>query len=435
MRGKARRPGGSLLAAHDPPDQKQQQRQYAAGFDEKNPALVQVLAPSGLTANDSSRWAARAGVIAATTIAALIAISPTTAAGAGADREADPTGPGTAAGQVGQPLPVAELPGWQRDDLDGLADALARQCAMRRPPKPWPALCAERPADTAPENLRAWIETRFEAWPLTNRDGSATGLITGYHEPLLTGSRQRESPGQVALYQPPPDLRSDGARRYRIVDGQRQPYPARAALEASGLLDGHELVWLDDPIEAFFLQTQGSGRVHLRDGTTLRVGFANHNGQAYRAIGAELVARGALRRDEVNAPAIKAWLRTHPEQAPAVMASNPRFIFFRRLPTPADAGPPGSLGVPLTPMRSVATDPGFVPPGALLFLETRYPDDGRQLAHAVLSQDRGAAIVGSVRADLFFGSDANAETLAGRMQAPGRLWWLRPRPAPEPARY
>ncbi|MCM5571891.1 MltA domain-containing protein [Burkholderiaceae bacterium FT117] len=325
-------------------------------------------------------------------------------------------------------LPVESLPGWHRDGLDGLADALARQCALRSPPPPWPALCPQLPtASASTAALRGWIEARFEAWPLRSADGSEIGLITGYHEPILTGSRVRESPAQVPLHRRPPDMRADGNARFRTVDGATQPFPARAELERSRLLDGLELVWLDDPVEAFFLQIQGSGRIRLRDGSTMRVGFADHNGQPYRAIGAELIARGALKREEVDAPAIKAWLRGHPAQAREVMLSNPRYVFFRELPTPADAGPPGSLAVPLTPMRSVATDPAFVPPGALLYLETRYPDDGRPLARAVLSQDRGAAILGGVRADIFFGAGAEAERLAGLMKEPGRIWLLRPR--------
>jgi len=338
-------------------------------------------------------------------------------------------------------LPVDALPGWHRDGLDGLADALARQCALRAPPAPWPALCADLPAVSAASDpsgsaasLRNWIQARFVAWPLAGADGNDVGLITGYHEPLLTGSLQRERPGQVPLYRRPPDIESAGAARYRLVDGRRIPYPARSEIEKSGMLAGRELVWLDDPVEAFFLQIQGSGRVQLRDGSTLRVGFADHNGHPYRAIGAELIARGALARSEVDAPAIKAWLRANPDQARAVMHSNPRYIFFRELPAPADAGPPGSLAVPLTPMRSVATDPGFVPAGALLYLETRYPDDGRPLARTVLSQDRGAAIVGGVRADIFFGAGSEAERLAGLMKEPGRIWLLWPRELPAPGR-
>jgi len=334
---------------------------------------------------------------------------------------------GTAPSSAGS-VAVDSLPGWQDDSLDGLAEALARQCALRSPPQPWPTLCPELPAASASaDGLRAWIAHRFAAWPLAGESGDRVGLITGYHEPVLTGSRERESPDQVALYRRPADMLAEGVARWRIVDGVRQPYPARAEIERYGLLDGQELVWLDDPVEAFFLQIQGSGRIRLRDGATLRAGFADHNGHGYRAIGTELIARGALLREQVDAPTIKAWLRAHPGQAIEVMRSNPRYIFFRELPTPAQAGPPGSLGAPLTPMRSVATDPGFVPPGALLYLETRYPDDRRPLARAMVSQDRGAAIVGGVRADIFFGAGEEAERLAGLMKEPGRIWLLRPR--------
>lgn len=286
--------------------------------------------------------------------------------------------------------------------------------------------------------LRAWIERRFEAWPLAGANGDTLGLITGYHEPLLTGSRERETPKQVPLLRRPTDMRGEGAARWQIANGERRPYPSRAEIEGHGLPAAQELVWLDDPVEAFFLQIQGSGRIRLRDGSILRVGFADHNGRPYRAIGAELIARGALAPDQADAPAIKAWLRGNPGQSAEVMHRNPRYIFFRELATPADSGPPGSLGVPLTPMRSLATDPVFVPPGALMYLQTRYPDDRRPLSRAMLSQDRGAAIVGGVRADIFFGTGDEAQRLAGLMKEPGRIWLLRPRPdasgAPPPRR-
>lgn len=408
-----------FLAAHDPPEEEDEQHQRGAGFEKQDPAVGQDDTSLRSTVPfDSSRhrWAGR---LIARLFAVVLASTPLSAATADGTQPAGTAGHGTA---------LTHLPGWHDDDLAGLAEALAGQCALRRPPAPWPGLCpALREASASPATLRAWLEQRFVAQPLTGRDGKAEGLITGYHEPVLTGSRHRESADQVALHRPPPDLVRQGSARYRLVDGKRLPYPARAAIERDQLLAGHELVWLDDPVEAFFLQIQGSGRIRLRDGGVLRVGFADHNGHPYHAIGRELVARGALPAAAVDAPAIKAWLRAHPDQAPAVMHSNPRYIFFRELATPAAAGPPGALGVPLTPLRSVATDPGFVPPGALLYLATRYPDDRRPLNHLVVSQDRGAAIVGGVRADLFLGADAEAERLAGLMKEPGRLWLLAPR--------
>jgi len=330
---------------------------------------------------------------------------------------------------------VDELPGWRDDDGAGLHEALARQCALPKQPAPWPALCAELPDAAA---LKDWIATRFTAWPLARADGGP-GLLTGYFEPVLGGSRQREHAGQAPLYRPPADLLRgpDGARMKSgagsdtaSVGGQAAgtpaPYPTRAEIERGGLLAGQELVWLDDPVEAFFLHVQGSGRVRLRDGGTMRVGFADHNGQPYYAIGRELVARGALAPDAVDADAIKAWLRAHPGEAEPVMHRNRRYVFFRELPA-GDAGPPGSLGVPLTPMRSVATDPAHEPPGALLYVDTTHPDDGSPMRRAVVSQDRGAAITGAARADLFWGTGSEAGRLAGRTKQPVRIWLLWPK--------
>lgn len=328
---------------------------------------------------------------------------------------------------AGPGVPVEALPGWHEDDGSRLHEALTSQCALLRPPEPWPALCAALPA---PQALKGWIAARFAAWPLARDDG-APGLLTGYYEPVLTGSRERDRDGQAPLYRPPADMvRGPEGIRLRTQPGTGTPsrYPARAEIEHGRLLAGQELVWLDDPVEAFFVHVQGAARVRLRDGSTMRVGFADHNGHPYRAIGRELVARGALDAATVDADAIKAWLRAHPPQADAVMHSNRRYIFFRELPG-GEGGPPGSLGVPLTPMRSVATDPAHVPPGALLFIDTTHPGDGALLRRLVVSQDRGAAIVGAVRADLYWGSGDEAGRLAGRTRQPTRIWLLWPKGA------
>jgi membrane-bound lytic murein transglycosylase A len=235
----------------------------------------------------------------------------------------------------------------------------------------------------------------------------------------------------VPLLARPADLVAlpDGSRS-QVRDGRPAgPYPTRAQIEGQGLAQADALLWLDDPVEAFFLHVQGSGRVRLPDGTIVRVGFADHNGRAYRAIGRVLIERGALAPEAVDAAAIRAWLRAHPAQAREVMHANPRYIFFRERPpaTSDTAGPPGSLGVPLTPMRSVATDPGCVPPGALLFVDGSYPETGAPLRRVVVSQDRGAAIVGAVRADLFWGSGDEAGRLAGLARQPMRMWLLLPK--------
>ena len=205
------------------------------------------------------------------------------------------------------------------------------------------------------------------------------------------------------------------------------PYYSRAEIENRGVLKGQELLWLDDPVDAFFLHVQGSGRVRLRDGSTVRMAFSDTNGLAYRPIGRVMRDRGILPADGVNAPAIKAWLRANPQSASEIMQTNARYVFFReQAEGSVDAGPAGSLTVPLTPMRSIATDPRVIPPGSLVFMQTTHPSDGMPLQRLTASQDTGVAIVGPMRADLFWGNGADAEKNAGLMQSRGRLWLLWP---------
>ncbi len=407
----------SLLAAHRPPDEEQHQRQHAAGFGEQDPRVVHAADSSAAARGGwpvTSPFGSLFGSLFASRVSRLrTALLVATLA------------PVVCVASDRLPLAPGQLPGWDGDALAGLHRAIERQCALPRPPQPWPALCPGLPAANV---LKEWLGANFVAWPLVRPDG-APGLLTGYYEPVLEGSRSREHDGQAPLYRPPLDLvrGADGSRlRAVAATGALQPYPARAEIEAGRLLEGRELVWLDDPVEAFFLQVQGSGRVRLRDGSTMRVGFADHNGQPYYPIGRELVARGALAPEAVDADAIKAWLRAHPGEAGEVMRRNRRYVFFRELPGGED-GPPGSLGVSLTPMRSVATDPAQVPPGALLFIDSTHPDDGAPLQRAVLSQDRGAAITGAARADLFWGSGDAAGRLAGRTKQPLRMWLLWPK--------
>lgn len=368
-----------------------------------------------------SKWWSRAKCSARWVGLALVAVA--VIAAPAPSRAEPPTG------SAPQSIAVAQLPGWQQDRLDGLRQALARQCAMRAPPAPWGDLCRELPPAS---ELRGWIERRFVAWPLADEKGRREGLITGYHEPLLTGSLEREHDRQTPLYAPPPAVASV-AQSAANPRGRVQRWHTRAEIE-SGRIEGLEpIAFVDDPVEAFFLHVQGSARIRLRDGSWLRVGYAGHNGHTYRAIGRELIDRGALNRDEVTAPSIKAWLRANPVQAIEVMHSNPRYVFFRRLTSAAGDGPLGSLGVPLTPGRSIATDRARIPQGALMFLDGIDPLNRRPMRMAVVNQDTGGAILGTVRADVFWGAGDEAEARAGLMRENGRLWLLWPADAEPPA--
>ncbi len=363
------------------------------------------------------RWQCNARALALSLIAGAVMT------GAGLAQAADDTPPAP------QSVAVTQLPGWSQDRLDGLRQAIARQCALRVPPAPWPHLCRELPPVA---ELRAWIEGRFVAWPLADDKGRREGLITGYHEPLLTGSLERENDRQTPLFSPPPEVASI-AQSAANPSGRVRRWHTRAEIE-SGQIDGLEpIAWIDDPVEAFFLHVQGSARVRLRDGTWLRVGYAGHNGHTYRAIGRVLIDRGALSREDATAPGIKAWLRANPALAAEVMQSNPRYVFFRRLEHSTADGPFGSLGVPLTPGRSIATDRSRIPHGALMYLDGIDPIHRRPMRMTVVSQDTGGAILGTVRADVFWGAGDEAEKRAGLMRENGRLWLLWPADMAPPA--
>lgn len=235
-------------------------------------------------------------------------------------------------------------------------------------------------------------------------------LLTGYYEPTLRASRTQGGPFRHPLYALPSDDASRRMTRRRIDDG---------GLEGRGL----EIFWLDDPVESFFLHVQGSGRLRLQGGRAARVGYAGSNGHPYNSIGKELVARGVFTAREATAPAIKSWLRAHPDRLLEILHTNARFIFFREVSAPADRGPVGAMGVELVPFRSVAADPRVIPPGSVGLLVAPMPD-GSLLRRVVVAMDQGAAIAGPGRLDLFVGAGEGADVLAGELRAPATVRWL-----------
>jgi len=283
--------------------------------------------------------------------------------------------------------------------------------------------------------VRRFFETRLVPHRVEATDGP-DGLFTGYFEAELHGARKPSSRYHVPLYKRPDDLitadlgafRSEwsGQRVSGRVDrGRFVPYQSRAEIEAGALAGrGLELLWVDDPIDAFFLHIQGSGRVVLAGGESVRVGFDGRNGHAYTAIGRELIRRGAIPADKMSMQAIRDWLAANPAEASSVMAKNASFIFFRTIDGP---GPIGVQGVVLTPERSIAVDPRIIPLGAPLWLDTTDPrQPGRPLRRLVVAQDTGSAITGAVRGDLFWGSGRAAAAAAGAMKQPGRYYLFLP---------
>lgn len=347
-----------------------------------------------------------------------------------------PKPPGT-----GDVVPWSRLPGWSEDRHADAWPALLNSCArLAGSDAAWKALCEEAQWGYTPDDAsaRAFFERHFRAHEVIGNDGRQDGLITGYYEPLLYGSRTRDERYRYPLYKKPdnlliidlasvyPELRGRPVRG-RLQGDRVVPYFSRAEIDAATRpLAGNELLWVDDAVALFMLQIQGSGRVQLPDGDELAVGYADQNGHPYKAIGRTLVERGALPADAVSLFSIRAWLKDNPQEAEAVLHSNPSYVFFMLRDTPG-AGPLGSLNVPLTPERSIAVDPSFIKLGLPVWLDTRLPDDGSVYRRLMVAQDTGGAIKGAVRADVFFGRGDRAERLAGYMKQPGRLYVLMPR--------
>lgn len=339
------------------------------------------------------------------------------------------------------PVTFDALPRWQQDDLRQAWPAFQASCRALGAKPDWKAPCAAGksvdPGDGTA--IRQFFETYFVPNLVRAPDGADAGLITGYYEPMLRGARERGGAYQTPLYKVPDDLITvnlasvypslKGMRlRGRLVGKTVVPYATRADIERARI-PGKELVWVDDPVEAFFLEVQGSGRVQLDDGDTVRIAYADQNGHPYKAIGRWLIDQKELAPGEATAQGIKAWIAAHPERRQELLNVNPSYVFFReeRLPDP-NAGPKGALGVPLTPTRSVAVDPAFIPLGAPLFLSTTEPAGDVPLQRLVMAQDTGGAIKGAVRADFFFGFGGQAADNAGRMKQRGQIWALLPRP-------
>jgi membrane-bound lytic murein transglycosylase A len=273
---------------------------------------------------------------------------------------------------------------------------------------------------------------------VVNPDASTQGTITGYYEPLLNGSRERKPPYLYPLYAPPDDLLTiDLASvepqlkglhlRGRLEGNKVVPYLARADIDQpDSPLQGKELFYTDDEVELFFLQIQGSGRLHLDTGETVRVSYADQNGYPYKSIGRYLVEQGELKLEQASMQGIKAWGRAHPDRLQELLNHNPSYVFFRLSASQTDA-PVGALGIPLTPERSIAVDARVIPLGSPVFLATTMPDSTEPLDRLMLAQDTGGAIRGAVRADMFWGFGSAAGNQAGKMRQSGAMWVLVPK--------
>ena len=341
-----------------------------------------------------------------------------------------------------KPVSFFELPGWQEDDLRQAWPALLASCGVLMKKPLWQEPCKSANAVNQSDEaaVRAYFESYYVPHQVSNADSSVTGMITGYYEPLLRGARSRGGPFQTALYRAPEDLLTiDLAGLYpelknmrlrgRLVGNKVVPYFSRAEMVQQVTLAGKELMWVDNAIEAFFLQVQGSGRVYLEDSKeTVRVAYAEQNGHPYKSIGRYLVDRGELKLEQASAQSIITWAAANPDRQQELLNANPSFVFFREEKlVDASKGPKGTLGVPLTAQRSIAIDPQFIPLGAPVFLTTTQPGSDVPLRRLMLAQDTGGAIRNAVRADFFWGFGAEPGQRAGKMKQTGMLWVLLPK--------
>ena len=340
------------------------------------------------------------------------------------------------------PVTWDEVDGWQDDDPALGLHAFLQSCRVLGKRAAWERVCREVQTFGLEDSaaVRRFFEQNFIPYQLRKPDGREQGTVTGYYVPDLNGSRHPSEVYTSPLYGVPDDMLTiDLADVYpelkhmrlrgRVVGNRVIPYFDRETIEANPeLLEGHELLWVDNLVELFFLHIQGSGRITLDDGEQLMAHYANQNGYPFRSIGRVLIERDQIPAEGLSMQGIKAWARNNPDQVEELLNQNPSFVFFDVYPYTGI--PPGALGVPLTSGRSIAVDRRHVPLGAPVFLSTSWPGTLDPLHRLMMAQDTGGAIKGEVRADFFWGVGDEAGEFAGRMKEPGRMWLLLPAEMP-----
>lgn len=334
-----------------------------------------------------------------------------------------------------QKLPVVEkssfeaLPkNFQDEDFDAVLELFKNNCRAKRTLKLYPQLCKKAEYVNDSKNF---ILQNFQPYQLNNpKNGTQEGLLTGYYLASINASFEQSDIYKYPIYETPEDLVSINLsqiypelRHYRLrgrlVEGKIIPYYTRE--EAKEEMDAPVLCYCDSKIDKFFLEIQGSGKVYLDDNTTMYIGYDNQNGHKYKAIGKYLVDQGELELEDVSMQSIRNWLEAHPDRIDEVLNYNDSMVFFKQ----SKRGAVGALGLKLTPMRSIAVDRKYIKLGTMLYLDADLSD--KKISKIVFAQDTGGAIVGSVRADYFTGFGKEAQSLAGKLKAPLKLWIFLPK--------
>jgi len=359
------------------------------------------------------------------------------------------------------PMGFPELEGWSADDHLAAFKAfliscdrvlyLAKERANTGKALPSAALvqacqnAKKLPANADRDAARAFFETNFTPFAVVHK--GRRGLLTGYYEPVLEGSRKQHDRFQVPIYKRPPELitlvdETKGAKAGTVTHGHRtergvEPYYTREQID-QGVLKGRnlEIVYLADPVDAFFMQIQGSARIQLDDGTMMRVGYDGKNGHQYASIGRRLVELGKIAAEQVSLTSLRAWLSADRERGRQAMWHNPSYIFFREMGDGSDTGPLGALGAPLSAGRSIAVDPAYHPLGTPIFVTAEgmtHVEKSGSFARLMIAQDVGSAIKGPERGDLYFGTGEDAGKLAGSTRHKGHFAVLVPNSVPASA--
>ncbi|MGE0847282.1 MAG: murein transglycosylase A [Flavobacteriaceae bacterium] len=338
-----------------------------------------------------------------------------------------------AAGYDRKPVAFSDLPGWRAADHRGALEAFRRSCG-KLAGGAFASACRDA---ASTRDARGFFERHFSAFRVVTSGGQ--GFLTGYFEPEYPGSLTPGGRYGVPLLARPSDLVDikpgalpGGLTAARKAGGGLEAYPDRAAIEDGALgAAARPVVWLADPVDAFFVHIQGSARIALAQGGSIRVGFAGRNGHAYTPVGRILIDRGEIAREEMTAGRLRDWLKAHPREARAIMRENRSYIFFRRVDAPDALGPVGAQGVPLTPMHSIAVDRAFHTLGTPVYVSGDLPlgPGGApiRVGDLLIAQDTGAAIKGAARGDIFFGSGEAAGEMAGRVRHPADFYVLLPR--------
>ncbi len=329
---------------------------------------------------------------------------------------------------------------FESDNVLPLWTAWLRSCSSLKQKDAWKKVCdlADEIKEPSDEKIKNYFKKYFNVYTATNIDGSDTGMITGYYQPILKGSKVKTSHYKVPLYTTPkdlitvdlsevyPELKSKRLRG-KLAGNKLVPYLSRAEIDGQGSpLAGNEIVWVEDPVEAFFLEIQGSGIIHFDNGDVMQIGYADQNGYPFKAIGSTLVQKKEITMAEASMEGIKNWARKNISKLREFLNINASYVFFRILPNDL-SGPIGALGVSIEAERSVAIDPKFIPLGAPIFLSTTQPNASEPLERLMVAQDTGGAIRGGVRADFYWGSGDEAGRKAGSMKQQGKIWTLLPK--------